>query len=122
MDLKDSRRGSFVGSFRYAMNGIIYAFKTERHIMIHSFAAGIVMLLGFYFHVSKVEWLVLFLTIAMVITLEMVNTAIEKVVDLVTEEYHPLAKYAKDIAAGAVLIASIFAVVIGSIIFIPYIF
>lgn len=84
------------------------------------FAAGIlVSAAGFIFGLSAIEWCIILLLIAGVITLEMVNTAIEKTVDLVTKEYKPLAKAAKDIAAGAVLIYSIAAVVIGFIIFIP---
>lgn len=121
MAYKDNGSGSFVKSFRYALKGIVYAFVTERHMMIHSLMAIIVIFCGYYFHVNKFEWLILLLVIAMVLTLEMVNTAIEKVVDLVTDDYHVLAKYAKDVAAGAVLLASLFAIVIGCIIFIPYI-
>lgn len=121
MDYKDNRRGSFVSSFRYAFSGIIYALVTERHMKIHSLIACLVIISGFYFGITKIEWLILLLTIVVVISLEMVNTAIEKVVDLVTDEYHQLAKYAKDVAAGAVLVAAIFAVVIGCIIFVPYV-
>lgn len=109
-----------MSSFRYAFSGIIYALVTERHMKIHFLMMCIVIASGLYFGITKIEWLVLLLIIAIVISLEMVNTAIEKVVDLVTDEYHPLAKYAKDVAAGAVLVASIFAVIIGCVVFVPY--
>lgn len=107
-------------SFRYAFNGIKFALQTEQHMKVHLLCACIVILVGAYFNITRFEWLILLLTIALVMTLEMINTALEKVVDLVTEEFHPLAMHAKDVAAGAVLIASVFAVVIGCIIFIPY--
>ena len=74
---------------------------------------------GFLFHISIFEWLVILLTIAMVITLEFINTAIERVVDLVTTDYKELAKSAKDVAAGAVLFMSLFSVIIGIVIFLP---
>ena len=78
-----------------------------------------VLIAGIYFKVSKVEWAILLLTSASVLTLELVNTGIERCVDLVTKEYHDLAKAAKDIAAGAVFIMSIFSVIIGIVIFLP---
>jgi undecaprenol kinase len=106
--------------FLYAWTGILTAVKEETHMKIHLFFAFIAILFAIVFHISKTEWLVLLLTIGMVIGLEMVNTAVERVVDLVTKEFHPLAKAAKDIAAGAVLVFAIISVMIGIIIFLPY--
>lgn len=107
-------------SFRYALKGIATAFIKERNMKIHAVAVVLVVWAGFYFHIESTQWLILLLTIAFVIGLEMINTAIEALVDLVTEEYRRLAAIAKDVAAGAVLISSIIAVIIGLIIFVPY--
>lgn len=86
---------------------------------IHLFFTILVVLLGFFLEVSKVEWLFLLLLIGGVISLELINSSIENLVDLVTAEYHPLAKKAKDMAAAAVFIYSIVSIIIGLIIFIP---
>lgn len=119
MDLQDKRSSRFRKSFRYAIAGISYAFKSERHFKIHFAVAFIVLLFATFLSVTRVEWIVLLLVISSTITLELVNTAIENVVDLITEEHHPLAKIAKDIAAGAVLVSALMSVIIGLIIFIP---
>ncbi|GED20300.1 hypothetical protein KGI01_20410 [Kurthia gibsonii] len=79
----------------------------------------VVIVAGFLTGISANEWTILLFVIAAVLSLEMTNSAIERVVDLVTDEFHPLAKRAKDLAAGAVLIAAIFSVIIGLIIFLP---
>ncbi|MBB6445988.1 undecaprenol kinase [Bacillus benzoevorans] len=86
---------------------------------IHCTAAGLVILFGLYFQLSASEWIFILLAIGGMFSLELVNTAIERTVDLVTEEFHPLAKQAKDIAAGAVLVYAILSVIIGCIIFLP---
>lgn len=86
---------------------------------IHLFFTILVVLLGFFLEVSKVEWLFLLILIGGVISLELINSSIENLVDLVTAEYHPLAKKAKDMAAAAVFIYSIVSIIIGLIIFIP---
>lgn len=88
---------------------------------IHCTAAAAAAASGIYFHITREEWLVLLLTIGGVISLELVNTAVEKAVDLVTEKPHPLAKFAKDAASGAVLVFACLSVVIGILIFAPYI-
>lgn len=109
-------------SFKYAGRGILTSFLIGRNIKVHYTVALIVLGCGLYFRISKVEFVLLFLTIAQVIALEMVNTAIERTVDLVTSDYHIYAKIAKDVAAGAVLVCAIIATIIGGIIFLPYIF
>lgn len=106
-------------AFRSAFSGIIFSFKTERNMRIHLLAAIIVIVSGFFFSITNVEWMVLILVIAITIALELINTAIENAVDLITAQEHPVAKAAKDIAAGAVLIFCIASVGIGLIIFIP---
>lgn len=110
-----------IKSFKPASRGILTSFVIGRNIKVHYTIALAVVAGGLYFHVTKVEFLILLVAISQVITLEMVNTAIEKTIDLVTTEYHLYAKIAKDVAAGAVLLASIIAVIIGGVIFLPYI-
>ncbi len=113
---------ALIKSFQHAFCGILTSFVIGRNIKVHYIAALAAILGGLYFGISKVEFLIILLVSTQVICLEMVNTAIERTVDLVTAEYHLYAKIAKDIAAGAVLVAAIFATIIGGIIFLPYIF
>lgn len=108
-------------SFYYAIVGIASVFKNERNMKIHFLASLAVVLFAYLADVTKFEWAILVITIFMVLIAEAVNTAIEKTVDLVTETYHPLAKKAKNIAAGAVLLSAVNAVIIALIILLPYI-
>lgn len=121
MDLRDYKnRAPLLKSFGFAFSGIISVIKEERNIKIHIVAALIVIALAFYFHFSRNDWLILLLIITIVISLELVNSSIEAVVDLASPELHPLAKKAKDVAAGAVLVAAIVSVIIGVLLFFPY--
>ncbi|WZL74637.1 diacylglycerol kinase [Clostridiaceae bacterium 35-E11] len=106
-----------IDSFNYAIDGIIHTLKTQRNMRIHFCMATITLIFSLFFKLSKLEILILFVTIALVIVTEMINTAIEATIDLITEEYHDLAKIAKNVAAGAVLIAAINAVVVGYLVF-----
>lgn len=107
-------------SFRCAFRGIFQALKTEKNFKLHLLAMIIVMLMAWYFQLSTGEYLVLIITVLLVIITELLNTAIEYTVDLVCgNRYSELAKYAKDIAAGATLLAALGSVVIGCIIFLP---
>lgn len=119
MGYQGKRRISLRKSFSFAIKGIMDAIRAERNIQVHSLIAIIVIVVGFYVSLSKVEWLFVLMAIFGTIALELVNTAIERVVDLVTKEYHPLAKEAKDIAAGAVLVYAFFSVIVGLVIFLP---
>ena len=110
-----------INSFKYAIEGIISSFKTERNMKIHVLAMIIVIALGLFFKLNKVEWCFIIIAIASVISAELFNTAIESVVDMVSPERNPKAKLAKDIAAGAVLVVAIGAAIIGFIIFGPQI-
>ena len=110
---------SFFLSFKYAFEGIVSAFKKERNLKIHFGIAVVVMILGVLFKLHKLEWLILILTIGIMIVLELINTSIERTIYLITEDYHPLAKQAKDIAAAACLVFAICTVIIGLIIFLP---
>ena len=111
------KKGTFFQSFFAAWQGVVYVVKTQRNMRIHLAVALLVILGGYFFEVSINEWLVLILIIAVVLIAESINTAVEATMDLLTEEYHPLAKIAKDTAAGAVLLAALSSVVIGIIIF-----
>ncbi len=108
-------------SFKHALTGIWTALTEQPNFKFHLIATALALFLALYFQVSGFEWLVLILTIGLVISLELTNTAIEEIVNSFTEEVHPAAKKAKDVAAGAVLIISITALIIGIYIFLPYI-
>jgi len=111
------KRIKFFKSFNFALQGIKYCIVKERHMQFHILAAAAVIVLGWYLKISWLKWTILFLTITLVIVLEMVNTAIEKTIDLITPEYHPYAEVAKNVAAGAVLVAALNAIIIGAAIF-----
>ena len=104
-------------SFNNAINGIIDTVRTERNMKIHLFLSLLILIACFFFDVTKYEFLILAITISMVISAEIVNTAIEAAIDMTTNYYHPLAKVAKNAAAGAVLVTAINAGVVGYIIF-----
>lgn len=116
-------QSTLLTSFKFAIQGIFGPITKERNYRIHLVATLLVVLLSIYFKITAIEWLAVILTIGAVLSLELVNFAVERTVDLVTDDkYHVLAKQAKDAAAGAVLIMAIVAVIVGCIIFIPYIF
>lgn len=110
---------AFLRSFIFAFQGIAYVVRTQRNARIHALAAVLVLAAGISLHVTAVEWAVLCLAIGMVLSAEMVNTVAELAVDLLTQRRHPLAKAAKDVGAGAVLVAAIAAVGVGLAIFGP---
>ncbi|MCL2637439.1 MAG: diacylglycerol kinase family protein [Oscillospiraceae bacterium] len=107
----------FLNSFRYAMSGIIFSAKYERNMRIHIVAMLYVLFFTRFYDFDRAEIILLILTCIIAITMEMINTSIEVVIDKVSPGYHTLAKIGKDVAAGAVLIATIGAVVIGIILF-----
>lgn len=107
-----------IDSFNCAIDGILYSLKTQRNMRIHVIIGLLVLVLASILHVSRFELIALLVTIGLVISAEMMNTAIEEVVNLVTQDFHPLARIAKNVAAGAVLVTSILAVCIGYLIFI----
>lgn len=110
-------RRTWSETFRDAWNGIAASLKSERNLKVHFTAAAIVVIAGIYFRLPFRDMALLLAVIALVIAAELINTAIEAAVDLVTPEWHSLAKAAKDAAAGAVLIAAAFAVLIGILLF-----
>ena len=109
----------FFHSFTYPIRGLKYAYRNEQNLAVDLGIALIVIIASFIFKVSLIEASILAITIGLVLALELINTAIEATVDLVTEEYHPLAKVAKDASAAAVFVFAIAAVIVGLIIFLP---
>lgn len=107
-------------SFRYALDGLKYAFVTQRNMRIHLLVSVCVLLFSLYLPLTKTEVLILFICIILVLFAELINTVMETIIDMVTEEYHPLAKIAKDVAAGAVLLTAGLAVIVGFNLFFPY--
>jgi diacylglycerol kinase len=108
-----------IQSFGYAGRGIRLVFSSEVNMKIHFLITVFVVICGFFFKITISEWIFCLLCIALVISTEMINTAIENVVDLASPDHHELAGKAKDIAAGAVLICAIISVIIGLLIFVP---
>lgn len=104
-------------SFNYAINGIIYTLKTQRNMRIHFIVATLVLIMSLFLDISKLELIILIFSTFFVILAEMINTAIEKTIDLYTDKYHPLAEVAKNVAAGAVLIAALNSIIVAYILF-----
>lgn len=104
-------------SFGYAFAGIWYCLRKERNYKVHMIAAICVCILAWYDELNRYQWSILVVTVMSVLMVEMINTAFELVVDMLSPEFHPIAKIIKDVAAGAVLIASISAFVIGILLF-----
>jgi len=108
-----TRPSGFIQSLNCAIEGILWAVKTQRNMLVHLIAAILVMIAALVLRLTLYEFALLCLAITLVLFAELVNTAIEVVVDLVSPDYHPLAQRAKDVAAGAVLLASVAALVLG---------
>lgn len=109
----------FLLGFSYAAQGIRYVLRTQRNARVHIAIAGVIVLAGLYFRLAPDEWAILALTMGLVFSAEMLNTVAEMAVDMLTQHYHPMAKAAKDVGAGAVLVASLAAVGVGIAIFGP---
>ena len=114
-----SRAATLLVAFRYAFAGIRYLLWTQRNAKIHIALGLAAVALGILLRIERGEWLALVLVIALVLVTEGVNTAVEAAVDLASPGYHPLAKIAKDVAAGTVLLAAITSVIVGLIVFLP---
>ena len=111
------KNGNFLDACQNALNGILYAVTTQSNIKKQLVIAVVVMLVSLFFDLNKAEFLCLMFTVVLIIVAEMVNTAIETVVDLYTDLYHPKAKIAKDVAAGAVVITAINAIIVAYFLF-----
>lgn len=116
-DKKDRKEIRIIESFNHSIEGIIKTIQTEPHMKFHLVLAFIIIILSIIFDITKTELLILILTVSMVFITEIINTSIERTVDLVTSEYEPLAKFAKDAAAGSVMIAAVASIFIGYVIF-----
>ena len=116
---KNLKSKNIFHSFKYAFSGLKYGFIHTKNLHIDLIVALFVIICGFIFQISLIEWLIILLCFAIVISLELVNTAIEEVVNLASPDIHPLAKASKDVAAGAVLFSAIISAIVGFIIFIP---
>ena len=115
---KDKKiKQGFTKSVNAAIDGILYTFRSERNMKLHYLACFLVLIASLFFDFSKMEFIVLLGAITLVVITEMINTAVEKTVDMVTQEYNPLAKIAKDVAAGAVLVSAIYSVGVAYILF-----
>lgn len=110
---------NIIDSFKHAFDGLIYSFKSTKNLIIDTVIALIVVIAGFIFKVNLTEWAILLICMALVMSLEMVNTAVEEAVNLAMPNIHPIAKISKDVSAGAVLFSAIISAVIGLLIFIP---
>jgi len=115
--LKEWRR--LVRSFSYALQGIVYTVKTQRNMQIHVAAATLVLAAAWWLQIPRSDVLLVFFSIGLVFSLELINTAVEAAVDLASPEWHAKAKIAKDASAGAVLVAAILSVGIGIMVFGP---
>lgn len=111
------KNGNFIRSFNYAVQGIISSIQTERNMKFHYLAAVGIILVSLLFNLTRLEFMILLLAVTFVVVSELINTAIERTIDLVTQEYHPLAKLVKDISAGAVLISALNAAIIAYLLF-----
>ncbi|TSC88305.1 MAG: diacylglycerol kinase [Microgenomates group bacterium Gr01-1014_7] len=109
-------------SFKYAFAGLVDALKEEPNLKFHFLAGLLVILLSFILRFTRQDWITIIILIGLVISVELTNTAIEAVVDQFVEKNHPGAKLAKDISAGAVLVAAATAAIAGVLVFLPYIF
>jgi diacylglycerol kinase len=112
-------RSSFWLAFSFAGQGVWHAVRRQRNMRVHLAATVAAVVAGLVLKISAVEWACVLLAVGLVLTAEMLNTVAEALVDLVTDQYHPLAKIAKDTAAGAVLIASAAALGVGIAVFLP---
>ncbi|MBI5876214.1 MAG: diacylglycerol kinase family protein [Chloroflexi bacterium] len=111
---------AFVRSFRFAVAGITHTVRSQRNMRVHLLAGAIVAVVGIWLGLSAIEWAIVALTIGMVFAAETMNTVAESIVDLASPGYHPLAKIAKDAAAGAVLLTALAGIGVGAAIFLPH--
>lgn len=118
-DNNDFKSKSYVNSFRYAFEGVRTVFQEERNMRSHVITSLLVIVLSLFLPLNKYEWLWILTVCFLVLVMEIWNTVVENIIDLVCPDYHPLAKKIKDMAASAVLFTSAFSVVIGVVILLP---
>jgi diacylglycerol kinase len=115
-----SELAKFIAGFGFAFSGLWYALRTQRNVRVHVAIAILAILLGILLHISAIEFAMIFVAITSVFIAEMFNTVFELSIDLASPDFHPLAKVAKDVAAGAVLLSAILAIVIALFVFGPH--
>ncbi|MCD4670381.1 MAG: diacylglycerol kinase family protein [Actinomycetia bacterium] len=113
-------KSPLANSFRYAGRGILRVFRSERSFRLQILAFILVVIAGFIFRITGIEWILILIAGSTVLVSEMINTAVEYIIDLVTEEYRILAGHIKNVTAGAVLVSAIIAAIVGLIVFVPY--
>jgi undecaprenol kinase len=113
------KNSNIISSFKYAFEGLYHAAKRERNFKFHLFAAMVVIIAGCFSRLSALEWSLIILCISGMLSLELINSALERVVDLASPEIHQLAKLAKDMGAAAVLVFAGASAIIGILIFLP---
>lgn len=113
------KRKKLINSFKYAFSGLKSAYKREQNLKIHILIMFLVIIFGIIFKISKIEWIICLILFGLVITEELMNTAIEAIVDIIMPQINPKAKLAKDVAASAVLVTAISSAIVGLIIFVP---
>ncbi len=111
----------FLNSIKFSIEGLIYAYGNEQSLWIHGIGTFIIIILGLLLQISFNQWAILVIALVVVLSVELLNTAIEATVDLVTKEIHPLAKIAKDCGSAAAFVAGVMLTIISLFIFIPYI-
>lgn len=119
MTLKSKDKRKFSSSIKYCLGGINFVITNESNFKKEIVIGIIALLLSYILKISRIEFTIILIMIALVLTSEIINTSIEKVVDLYTKDYNNLAKIAKDVSAGSVLVMSIFSLLVGVIIFLP---
>lgn len=115
--MKSKRKKRFLKSLKYAFRGVIYCINNERNMRIHTVAALYVFAFSFFFHLTRTQYALLFLTFATVMGAEMFNTVAEEISDMLAASFHPVVRIVKDLAAGAVLVFAVFAVGVGICLF-----
>ena len=121
---KDHKKMSFkrfLNSIKYSLEGLSYGYRNEQSLILHGFCTILAVILGLIFRITFWEWAVIIISLVIVLAVELLNTAIEATVDLITKEIHPLAKIAKDCGSAAAFVSSLVAVIIGLFVFVPYI-
>ena len=111
----------FIRSFSFSISGLKYAYKYEQSMFVHVIATICVITANIIFKVQPIEWLITVLAIGMVLAAELINTAIEAIVDMVTLEFHPLAKIAKDCGSAATFVLAVMAAIIGVVVYLPHV-
>ena len=119
MTLKSKDKRKFSGSIKNCLEGINFVITNESNFKKEIVIGIIALLLSYILKISRIEFIIILIMISLVLTSEIINTSIEKVVDLYTKDYNNLAKIAKDVSAGSVLVMSIFSLLVGAIIFLP---